>query len=231
MAYKYKWCTYDRHMQTVKVMIYDKACCKPSVLCEQSIWLISLPGKLPHVCNIAYNHLQENFIALPVTRLAGTGTPVWSRVLQLSEKRKARGTLNSLSNAEMCCGLSQQLPRTGWVPGLHSGCFTLPWEGGSVSGTQKQLSDLSQIWSVAGCLYHGSASSYTSLLLVGFPHVGPFSVSTVVCIISLFYWTTSKWSEEHCKYSTLIEDISISICLYVFLLVVPFSRDQYKQIA
>lgn len=51
-----------------------------------------------------------------------------------------------------------------------------------VSGTQKQLPGVFQIWPVAWCLYHGPASSHTSL-----PHVGSFPVSTIVCIISLFY--------------------------------------------
>lgn len=54
-------------------------------------------------------------------------------------------------------------------------------------GTQKQLSGMSQIWSVAECLCHGSASSHTSLPPGGFPCVGSFSVSTVVLTISMFY--------------------------------------------
>lgn len=79
-----------------------------------------------------YNQVQENFFALPVRRLARTGTPVWSNwLLWLTEKRKTRGTFSSLSYAEMDYGLSQQLPRRCWVPVLHSGCCTLAWEGGS----------------------------------------------------------------------------------------------------
>lgn len=71
--------------------------------------------------------------------------------------------------------------------------------GDLVSRTQKQLSGVSRLWPVAGCSYHGSASSHPSL-----PHVGSFFVSTIVCIISLFYLTTSKRSEKHYKNYTLI---------------------------
>lgn len=177
------------------------ACCKPPVFCEPSMWHASLPGKQSHVCNTAYNQLQENLIALLVTRLASTEAPVWSRLLLLTEKRKARGTFNSLSYAEKDYGLSQQLPRRGWVPGLQ------PWQ------LHPCLSRT--IW----CQGHRSSSlvcpDYGQLLGVcimalplpipsSLPHVGSFFVSTIVCIISLFYLTTSKRSEKHYKNYTLI---------------------------
>lgn len=122
-------------------MIHDKACCKPSVLCEPSLWHVSLPGKQSHVCNIMYDQLQENLIALPVTRLTSTGVPFWSR-LWLTEKIRARGTFNSLSFAEMGYGLSQQLPRGVWVPGPHSDCCTLAWE------------EVSDVWDTKAALWY-----------------------------------------------------------------------------
>lgn len=116
------------------------ACCKPSVFCEPSVWHASLPGKQSHVCNTAYNQPQEDFIALSVTRLSSTEAPVWSRLLLLTEKRKSRSTFNSLSYAEKDYGLSQLLPRRGWVPGLHSGSYTLAWAGRSgVKDTEAAL--------------------------------------------------------------------------------------------
>lgn len=125
------------------------ACCKPPVFCEPSMWHASLPGKQSHVCNTAYNQLQENLIALLVTRLASTEAPVWSRLLLLTEKRKARGTFNSLSYAEKDYGLSQQLPRRGWVPGLHRDSYTLAWAGRS--GVKDTETALWRVLTMASC--------------------------------------------------------------------------------
>lgn len=109
-------------------MIHDKACCKPSVLCEPFLWCISLPGK--HVWNIAYNQLQEILIPLPVK----TGKH-WDTCLKQTAsfnwEKNSGGAFNSPSYAETGYGLSQQLPRRGWMPRSHTDCYTLPWEGGS----------------------------------------------------------------------------------------------------
>ncbi|NWZ62344.1 NETO1 protein, partial [Acrocephalus arundinaceus] len=86
-----------------------------------------------------------------------------------------------------------------------------------VSGTQKQLSGISQIWPVAECLYHGFASSHTSFPHVGSAYVGSFSVSTIIYLRFLDY---EMQNSNECKRnfvavydgSSSVEDLKAKFC-------------------